>query len=145
MEALSYAARMGVNATFMQAFNIPVSVENVFLIVAASSISSTIAVAPGAVGAQTALASVVLKGVAPQAAISAYAIGQQIITTAWNVGFGLVLLARQIGWKETRGLIHFRKKDKSGNDDEGGAAPGEEGHPEPATTSRDPPAASAET
>ena len=145
MEALSYAARMGVNATFMQAFNIPVSVENVFLIVAASSISSTVAVAPGAVGAQTALASVVLKGVAPQATISAYAIGQQIITTAWNVGFGLVLLARQIGWKETRGLIHFRKKDKSGKDDEGGAAPGEEGEPERATPSVDPPAASAET
>ncbi len=145
VEALSYAARMGVNATFMQAFHIPVSVENVFLIVAASSISSTVAVAPGAVGAQTALASVVLKGVAPQATISAYAIGQQIITTAWNVGFGLVLLARQIGWKETRGLIHFRKKDKDGKDDEAGTGPGGEGEPERAATSADPPAASAET
>jgi uncharacterized membrane protein YbhN (UPF0104 family) len=144
VEALSYAARMGVNATFMQAFHIPVSVENVFLIVAASSISSTVAVAPGAVGAQTALASVVLKGVAPQATISAYAIGQQIITTAWNVGFGLVLLARQIGWKETRGLIHFRKKNKDGKDDETGAAPGVEGgQPERATASVDPPATTA--
>ena len=143
VEMLSYAARMGVNATFMHAFHIPVSVENVFLIVAASSISSTVAVAPGAVGAQTALASVVLKGVAPQAAISAYAIGQQIITTAWNVGFGLILLAREIGWKETRGLIHFRKK-KDGKDDESGDAPDVEGHePERATTPVDPPATTA--
>ena len=47
VEALSYLARMGVNATFMYAFDIPVSVENVFLIVAASSVSSTIAVPPG--------------------------------------------------------------------------------------------------
>jgi uncharacterized membrane protein YbhN (UPF0104 family) len=110
VEAVSYAARMGVNATFMYAYHIPVSVQNVFLIVAASSISSTVAIAPGAVGAQTGLASVVLKGVAPQAAISAYAIGQAIITTAWNVVFGLALLAGQIGWQQTRSLVHVRKK-----------------------------------
>ncbi len=50
VEALSYIARMGVNATFMYAYHIPVSVKNVFLIVAAASISSTVALAPGAVG-----------------------------------------------------------------------------------------------
>jgi uncharacterized membrane protein YbhN (UPF0104 family) len=110
VESLSYVARMGVNATFMYAFHIPVSLTNVFLIVAAASVSSTVAIAPGAVGAQTALASVVLKGVAPQSAIAAYSIGQQVITTAWNVAFGLTLLATSIGWKETRGLIRFRKK-----------------------------------
>src|SRR4029077_2834835 len=108
VEVLSYIARMGVNATFMKAFHIPVSLQNVFLIVAASSISSTIAVAPGAVGAQTALATIVLQGVAPASAISAYAIGQQIITTAWNATFGLILLAREIGWARTRGLVHVR-------------------------------------
>jgi len=147
VEALSYASRMGVNATFMKAFHIPVSLENVFLIVAASSISSTVAIAPGAVGAQTALASVVLKGVASPSAISAYAIGQQIITTAWNVGFGLVLLARQIGWKQTRELVHFRKKKggEGGEEDVGDAPPGAEGGPGPAiTTSADPPGAPAE-
>src|SRR4051794_3449544 len=39
VEALSYIARMGVNATFMYAFHIPVSITNVFLIVAAASVS----------------------------------------------------------------------------------------------------------
>jgi uncharacterized membrane protein YbhN (UPF0104 family) len=109
-EVLSYVARMGMNATFMYAYGIPVSVENIFLIVAATSISSTIAVLPGAVGAQTGLASVVLRGEASQAAISAYSVGQSIIVTAWNVLFGLTLLAQVIGWKETRSLIHVRKK-----------------------------------
>jgi uncharacterized membrane protein YbhN (UPF0104 family) len=121
VEAISYAARMGVNATFMYAFDVPVSVTNVFLIVAASSISSTVAIAPGAVGAQTALASVVLKGVAPSATISAYSIGQAVITTAWNVVFGLTLLARQIGWKETRGLVHVGKDKKDGEAADGTA------------------------
>jgi len=110
VELLSYLARMGVNATFMYAYDIPVSVENVFLIVAASSISSTISVLPGAVGAQAGLASVVLKGQAPPSAISAYAVGQGIITTAWNAVFGLVLLSTAIGWKETRDLIHVRTR-----------------------------------
>jgi uncharacterized membrane protein YbhN (UPF0104 family) len=110
VEAISYAARMGVNATFMYAFNIPVSVKNVFLIVAAASISSTVALLPGAVGAQTALANVVLAPVASAAAISAYSVGQAVITTAFNIVFGLVLLAREIGWKAVRGMIHVRKQ-----------------------------------
>ena len=52
VEAVSYAARMGVNATFMYAYHIPVSIQNVFLIVAAASISSTVALLPGAAGAR---------------------------------------------------------------------------------------------
>ena len=120
VEALSYVARMGVNATFMYAYDIPVSVQNVFLIVAAASVSSTVAIAPGAVGAQTALASVVLNGVAPQATISAYTIGQSLITTAWNAVFGLTMLARTIGWEETRKLIHRKKKQQDGETRGGG-------------------------
>ena len=61
-------------------------------------------------GSQTALASVVLKGVAPQSTITAYTVGQALITTAWSVAFGLTLLATQIGWKQTRGLIHVRRR-----------------------------------
>jgi uncharacterized membrane protein YbhN (UPF0104 family) len=110
VEALSYAARMGVNATFMYAYDIPVSLTNVFLIVAAASISSTVAIAPGALGAQTALATVVLKGVAPASTISAYTIGQGVITTAWNALFGLTMLARTIGWEATRKLMHRNEK-----------------------------------
>lgn len=117
VEALSYVARMGVNATFMYAYDIPVSVQNVFLIVAAASVSSTVAIAPGAVGAQTALASVVLNGVAPQATISAYTIGQSLITTAWNAVFGLTMLARTIGWEDTRKLMHRKKKTENEHED----------------------------
>jgi uncharacterized membrane protein YbhN (UPF0104 family) len=123
VEAVSYIARMGVNATFMYAYHIPVSVQNVFLIVAASSISSTIAIAPGAVGAQTGLASVVLKGVAPQATIAAYAVGQSLITTAWNAAFGLTMLSTEIGWSDTKKLVHRKKKPKKGEAGADGEAP----------------------
>jgi hypothetical protein len=95
----------------MYAFHIPVSVENVFLIVAATSISSTVALFPGAVGAQTALANVVLRDVASADAISAYSVGQSLIVTAWSVAFGLVLLSSEIGWQETRKLLHRKASD----------------------------------
>jgi uncharacterized membrane protein YbhN (UPF0104 family) len=127
VEALSYAARMGVNATFMYAFHVPVSVTNVFLIVAASSISSTVAVLPGAVGAQTGLASVVLRGVASQEVITAYTVGQALLTTAWNVAFGLGALAHQIGWAETRKLVHRkRKEDEAVAGEDAGVTPARE-------------------
>jgi hypothetical protein len=61
---------------------------------------------------------VVLKGVAPQSTITAYTVGQALITTAWSVGFGLTMLATQIGWKQTRGLIHVKKKKKKKKDGE---------------------------
>jgi len=110
IEGLSYISRMCVNATFMHAFGVPVSVQNVFLIVACSSISSTIALLPGAVGTQTALATVVLKGTAPTEVISAYTIGQAVITTAFNVALGIILLAREIGWPATKAMFHRRRK-----------------------------------
>ena len=123
VEAVSYAARMGVNATFMYAYHIPVSVTNVFLIVAAASISSTVALAPGAVGAQTALAQLVLAPVASPSAITAYTVGQSLVTTAWNVAFGLTLLARQIGWHDTKELLHY-KKNKEAQEAAAGAKSG---------------------
>jgi hypothetical protein len=50
--------------------------------------------------------------VAPQSVITAYTVGQALITTAWNVAFGLGALAHQIGWAETRKLVHRRRKEK---------------------------------
>ena len=58
----------------------------------------------------------VLNGVAPQSVITAYTVGQALITTAWSVAFGLTMLAMQIGWKQTRGLIHVHKKEDGEND-----------------------------
>ena len=61
-------------------------------------------------GAQTALAQVVLAPVASASAITTYTVGQALITTAWNAVFGLTMLARTIGWKDTKALIHVHKK-----------------------------------
>ena len=51
-----------------------------------------------------------LKGTAPTEVISAYTIGQAVITTAFNVTFGCIVLAREIGWPATKAMFHRRKK-----------------------------------
>jgi uncharacterized membrane protein YbhN (UPF0104 family) len=105
LQICSYAARVGVNANFMYAFGIPVTLRNVFLIIAANSISSTFAVTPGGVGTQQAMASVALRNVAPASTVTAYSLAQQLIVAAWHIVFGVVLMATTFGWSATRDMI----------------------------------------
>jgi uncharacterized membrane protein YbhN (UPF0104 family) len=113
LQICSYAARVGVNANFMYAFGIPVTVRNVFLIIAANSVSSTFAVTPGGVGTQQAMASFALRDVAPASTVTAYSLAQQMILIAWNITFGLVAMASTFGWSATRDMVReSRKKSK---------------------------------
>jgi uncharacterized membrane protein YbhN (UPF0104 family) len=113
LQICSYAARIGVNANFMYAFGIPVTVRNVFLIIAANSVSSTFAVTPGGVGTQQAMASFALRDVAPASTVTAYSLAQQMILIAWNITFGLVAMASTFGWSATKDMVReSRKKSK---------------------------------
>ena len=105
LQAGSYALRLGVNATLMAGVGIPVSPRNVLLIVAANSISSTISVTPGGLGTQQALASTVLHGVAPATRVTAYSLAQQTILMAFNLAFGLAILATVFGLSRARHVI----------------------------------------
>ena len=104
----SYAVRMAVIATLMAAYGLHVTPRNVLLMVAAVSISFLFALTPGGVGTQQALALVALRDAAPSATVAAYAIGQQVIITAWSVVLGAVALGATIGWRATRTLVHER-------------------------------------
>ena len=111
LQVASYVARMCVNATYMYAFGIPVSIRNIFLIIAANSISSTFAVTPGGVGTQQALASVALRNVAPASTVTAYSLAQQMILMAWNIIFGLIMMVTTFGWSTTKGMIKESRKE----------------------------------
>jgi uncharacterized membrane protein YbhN (UPF0104 family) len=110
VEAASYLMRMAVTATFMFAYDVPVSVRAVLLIIAANSISSTFAATPGGVGTQQALATAALRNYAPASVVTAYSLGQQLIIAAWDVALGFVLLWFTIGWIATRDLIRDRNR-----------------------------------
>jgi len=111
-QALSYACRIGVNATFMAAYGIPVTARNIFIVIAAASIASVVAVAPGGIGATTSVLLVALAGQATQAEITSYSVGQQAACMLANIVLGLILMSKVFGWDATRSVMHRRKKSK---------------------------------
>ena len=87
-----------------------VTLGNIFLIIAANSISSTFAVTPGGVGTQQAMASFALRDVAPASTVTAYSLSQQMICMAWNITFGLVFMASTFGWSATKDMVRESRK-----------------------------------
>jgi uncharacterized membrane protein YbhN (UPF0104 family) len=114
VEVASYVVRMAVTATFMYAYDVPVSVRAVLLVTAVNSISTTFAATPGGVGTQQALASVVLRNYAPVHIVTAFSLGQQLILGAWDVVLGFVLLWSTIGWTATRHLVSREGRGRAG-------------------------------
>ena len=79
--------------------------------IAAASIAAVFSVAPGGVGATTAVLQIALAGEASQATITAYSVGQQAACMLANIGLGALLMVKVFGWDATRSVIH-RKKHK---------------------------------
>jgi uncharacterized membrane protein YbhN (UPF0104 family) len=118
-QALSYACRIGVNATFMAAYGIPVTARNIFIVIAAASIAAVVSVAPGGIGATTAVLLVALSGEASQADITSYGVGQQAACMLANIILGLILMSKVFGWDATRSVMHRRKKTKGESTEQG--------------------------
>ncbi|MDX6535105.1 MAG: glycosyltransferase AglD [Gaiellales bacterium] len=108
-QALSYACRLGVNSTFLLAYDIPWSLRNLFIVISASSLAAVVSVAPGGIGATTAVLLVALGGQASEAAITSYSVGQQAATMLANIALGLVLMSTVFGWDATRSVLKRRK------------------------------------
>ena len=115
VQAASSLVRMAATATFMYAYGIPVSPWAVLLIIAANTISSTLAVTPGGVGTQQALASLALRNFAPSSIVATFSLGQQITISAWDMMFGLLLLWPTIGSTATHGFFRPKHSSRTGS------------------------------
>jgi uncharacterized membrane protein YbhN (UPF0104 family) len=104
-ELASYLARLGVIAVFLGAYSIPVTFHNVVSVTASNSISNTVSVTPGGVGVTQAMNSAALKKQTSAANATAYSASQQLITSAWNVVFAVVLVTWVFGWSGGRELV----------------------------------------
>jgi hypothetical protein len=58
------------------------------------------------------MAAVALKDVAPASTVTAYSLAQQLIMMAWNITFGLILMATTFGWSTTKDLVRESRKHK---------------------------------
>ncbi len=101
----SYIARLAIVAVFLGAYGIPVSFHNVATVTASNSISNSVSATPGGVGVTQAMNSAALSGEASAKDATAYSIGQQLIISAWDVLFAIVLVAWAFGWSGGKQLL----------------------------------------
>ena len=101
----SFLARLGIVAVFLAAFSIPVSFHTVVAVGGANSISSSLSFTPGGVGVTQALNVVVLESVTTASNATAYSVAQQLIVSAWDVLFAILLVAWVFGWSGGRDLV----------------------------------------
>ena len=102
---LSWVAMLGVVAVFLAAYNIPVSFHTLMRVVGGNSIANVTSVTPGGVGVTQAFNVASLKGITTSANATAYSVAQQLVTTAWNILFGIVLMAWAFGWSGGKLLV----------------------------------------
>jgi uncharacterized membrane protein YbhN (UPF0104 family) len=101
----SYAARLGIVAVFLGAYGIPVTFHNVATVTASNSISNSVSATPGGVGVTQAMNSAALSGSVDAATATAYSIGQQLIVSAWDVVFAVILVCWVFGWSGGKALV----------------------------------------
>lgn len=101
----SYAARLAIVAVFLGAYSIPVSFQNVATVTASNSVSNSVSATPGGVGVTQAMNSAALAGSTSTQNATAYSIGQQLIVTAWDAIFAIVLVSWVFGWSGGKQLV----------------------------------------
>jgi len=104
---LSYVAKYCVIAVFLAAFAIPVTFESVTWVVGSGSLANVASFTPGAVGITQATNALALKTCChvPNNTAVAYSTAQQLVTTAWNVLFAIILVVIVFGWTGGKSLV----------------------------------------
>jgi uncharacterized membrane protein YbhN (UPF0104 family) len=105
-EVGAWVCKLAVIAVFLAAYRIPVSFHTVMTVAGGNSLANVVSVTPGGAGVNQAVnsASLTREDVDRETAL-AYSAGQQLITTAWNVGLAIVLVAIAFGWAGGKELV----------------------------------------
>lgn len=101
----SFAARLGIVAVFLAAYSIPVTFHTVIAVTGANSLSSSVSVTPGGAGVTQALNVVVLDSVTSTSNATAYSVAQQLIITAWDIVFAVIMVTWVFGWTGGKDLV----------------------------------------
>lgn len=102
---IGWIAKLGVIGVFLAAYGIPVTFSTIMHVVGSNSIANTVSVTPGGVGVNQAMNVTALKDVTDATTATAYSIGQQLITTAWNILFAIGLVVWVFGWTGGKKLV----------------------------------------
>jgi uncharacterized membrane protein YbhN (UPF0104 family) len=102
---IGWIASLGVMAVFLAAYHIPVSFDTLMRICGGNSIANVTSATPGGAGVNQAFNVASLKGVTDATTATAYSVSQQLVTTAWNIIFGVALLVWVFGWSGGKELV----------------------------------------
>jgi uncharacterized membrane protein YbhN (UPF0104 family) len=100
-----WIAKLFVIGIFLAAYGIPVTFHTIMSVVGSNSIANTVSVTPGGVGVNQAMNVAALDSVTDATTATAYSIGQQLITTAWNQVFAIALVIWVFGWTGGKTLV----------------------------------------
>jgi uncharacterized membrane protein YbhN (UPF0104 family) len=104
-EFIGWCAKLGVIGIFLAAYGIPVTFHTIMSVAGGNSLANVASFTPGSVGITQAVNAASLTEVTDATTATAYSLGQQLITTAWNIAFGTVLLVWAFGWTGGRQLV----------------------------------------
>ena len=103
----SWLCKLTVIGIFLAAFAIPVTFESIMWVTGSGSLANVVSVTPGAVGITQATNALALASCCdvPQSVAVDYSTAQQLITTAWNCLFALILVVCIFGWTGGKSLV----------------------------------------
>jgi uncharacterized membrane protein YbhN (UPF0104 family) len=102
---LSWISGQLVTSVFLAAYSIPVTFDTLMRIQGGNSIANMTSATPGGAGVNQAFNVASLKGVADSTTATAYSVAQQLVTTAWNLIFAVIMLVWAFGWAGGKGLV----------------------------------------
>jgi uncharacterized membrane protein YbhN (UPF0104 family) len=100
-----YAAKVAVIMVFLAAYGIPVTFGSVMSVLGSNQLANLISFTPGGVGVNQAFNTFALESYTDSTTAAAYSTGQQLVTTAFNTGFAILLICIVFGWSGGSKLV----------------------------------------
>ena len=95
---IGWAASLACIGVFLNAYGIPVSFDTLMHVAGGNSLANVTSFTPGGVGVTQAWNVASLNGVASSTDATAYSVAQQLVGTAWNILYALILMIWAWGW-----------------------------------------------
>jgi uncharacterized membrane protein YbhN (UPF0104 family) len=102
---VSWLAMLACIGVFLNAYGIPVSFDTLMHVAGGNSLANVTSFTPGGVGVTQAWNVASLQGVASSQDATAYSVAQQLVGTAWNIIYALILMIWAWGWGGGKQLV----------------------------------------
>jgi glycosyltransferase 2 family protein len=102
---IGWCAMLSTIGVFLNAYGIPVSFDTLMHVAGGNSLANVTSFTPGGVGVTQAWNVASLNHVASASDATAYSVAQQLVGTAWNIIYALILMVWAWGWGGGKQLV----------------------------------------